>query len=180
MSKIKILTFQHKSVEDTLIKDGLYMCNIISDYNKKTPNAYKFLAEELYKKCGEKPDIPIFGWSKVFDDKDFYVDNDTISRMLDMTFFDVNEYVLLKLIVPEKYVLLTNFYEFVYKRCKEEFPNDEEYQSDDIINKSVLDVSNTQEIQAIIPFIKYEWLASVYILSESARYMTDHKNREKF
>lgn len=156
---MKLITFQHKSILKD-IKKGSYKCNHIGEYQKRTPISYNFIRKELENKISDKVINPIFAWSKVIDNKEISTSEVEIFRMLEMTPFDLSDYLMFELDVPKEFVLLTDFYSFVDMRYYEEFESKRFNIGN--LSKFVLSVDNKIEIQAIIPEIKSEWVLNIY------------------
>lgn len=156
----KIITFQHKSVLETLLNSGKYKCLRKSKYYEATPNCYDRLLENIPTKI-EGVNIPIFGWYAVIEEDNnlLTVDDKTINRALEMTGQNCNDYYLFEMEIPKEYVSLQDFYNFVDVRCQEE---DE---LDGFVGDPwdyVFIVEPNREIQATFPIIKKEWIKNVY------------------
>ena len=156
---MRLITFQHKSILKD-IERGTYKCNYIGNYQKRTPISYDFIRKQLECKIRDNVTNPIFAWNKVIDNKEISTSEEEITRMLEMTPFDLDDYLMFELDVPEEYILLTDFYSFVDMRYYEEFES-ENFDINKFSNYTLL-VENEMEIQAIIPEIKFEWLLNVF------------------
>jgi hypothetical protein len=161
---MKIITFQHEKVLETIELDGVYFCDYIGRYHKATPQSYKFLKDNfIIQKPKAKIHNPIFGWSRVLRDEDIIDENNpkTISRMLDMTSFG-DGYKMVVLDIPEDHVMETDFYLFVDLRCEEEF-GDVIFTGGADCKESILypRTNNSIEIQAIFGEIRKEWIIRI-------------------
>lgn len=153
-----LITFQHRSVLNSILKDGKFVCDKVSFYNTRTPKCYKRLLDSIPNKP-EEIKIPIFAWYAVLDSDNskLTLDEKTIYRCLSMTGQDYKQYYVFKLTVPRNLVSLQNFYNFVDCRCEEEG----DYQPEFDVWSGVFDIEHGREIQAVIPFIKKEWVDEV-------------------
>lgn len=148
----KLITIQHKNVIGELRASDFYECKAKSEYHKRTPQSYQFLASKTNPACS----IPIFTWEVVIPGTDLCASSDQLRRMNEMTGFPEDSVVLV-LEVPDEHVLRTNFYEFVTMRCIEEGIDDESGFRNDFI----FSISDGDEVQSILPFIKYEWVKEI-------------------
>jgi hypothetical protein len=157
---MKIITIQSHEIADILKESGIYHCSFISGYNECTPLAYKYLAGKL-SVIGKPCDIPIFGWNKVIDD-DINLSVASLLRMNEMTPFNPDT-IILELEVPDDEVILTDFYNFVDMRYSEEFPKGSpDYDEISTTWEDVFNIREDVEIQAILPYIKQEWVKNTY------------------
>ena len=157
---MKLITFQHKDIIKDLNSKGIYECRLKSSFSKATPDCYKMLANRL--NLTENV-YPIFAWYNVLG-LPLVVNIDTINRAMEMTGFKIDEYYLFELEVPDEFVDLQYFFNFVDMRCVEEF-------NDNVFTtwKDVFNVDKTEsriEIQATLPNIRKEWIMNVYEMTE--------------
>ena len=153
-----LITIQHENVLKELRSKGQYHCNYLGGFSKQYPVSYGELATMLW------VDIPIFAWKQVYKDKSLHVNQ--LSRMLEMTPLPKGS-VILELEVPNDIPLLTNFYEWVGRL--EEESGDIEVAEDRVqIWSGILDVSTCYEIQAVLPYIKEDWIIGSHLVSDLA------------
>jgi hypothetical protein len=157
---MKIITIQSEEIFDILKESGIYHCSFISEYNESTPLSYNHLANKLTA-MGKPCDIPIFAWSKVIDDE-INMSVTSLLRMNEMTPFKENT-IILELEVSDDELLLTDFYNFVDMRYSEEFPKgNPNYEEISTTWEDVFNIRRDVEIQAILPYIKHEWVKNAY------------------
>ena len=153
---MKLISFQHKSVLDKLNRDGIYECSTLSKFHESTPKCYN----ELSKRLNLRENIsPVFAWYNV-NGLPLEINSDSIGRALEMTGCDTTKYYLFELNVPDEYVDLQYFYNFVDMRCVEEFDDNVCITWYNVFNVDRND--NDNEIQATLPFIKREWIKNIY------------------
>ena len=157
---MKLITFQNKNIIKDLNYKGVYECILKSSFNKATPNCYKMLASRLNL---AEDTYPVFAWYNVIG-LPLVVNMGTINRAREMTGFKVDDCYLFELEVPDEFVDLQYFYNFVDMRCSEEFEDNVVTTWRDVFN--VDRNKNELEIQATLPSIRREWVINVYEMIE--------------
>lgn len=152
-----LITIQHENVLKELRSDGQYYCKHHGSFSKQYPVSYGELATMLW------VDIPIFAWKQVYPES---LHISQLPRMLEMTPLPKGS-VILELEVPDDIPLLTNFYEWV-SRLEEESGEIEFVADRALIWEGILDVSNCCEIQAVLPYIKKDWVIGSHLVSDLA------------
>lgn len=165
---MRIITFQHPAVLDSINKCGVYLSCYKGHFHQKTPKSYRFLIDS-FRDIRENVSInyPIFGWSQVLDVGIPINESDiAIKRMLEMTPMP-EDYSMLVLEVPDNMVMETDFYGFVDMRFSEEYPDD-----DFVLTKEGIDSilkpreNNIIEIQAVLGYISKDWVKDVIHLRQ--------------
>ena len=160
---MKILTFQHKNILKELEYDGVYIAKLDSFYKQKTPQCYDIVFNSI-KTIEPGSTQPIFGWYSVLSNNngELNIDSKTISRCLEMTGFNEENYLVFELDLPSDRVSLQNFYNFVDARCEEEgidsyYDNFEDFPID-----KIFDIKNALEIQCTFSSIHYPDIKNIY------------------
>lgn len=166
---MKIYSFQHKEVLKEIINNGVYKCEYVSEFRNQAPNLYKLLQEALYSKTGIDS-FPIFGWSSIEGVNENSSINDVIMNTYYKIALDYENYVLLELEIPDKYVLEHDFFSFSGFKLDEE----EELETEYDVKKFIYDATPTDyNIQASFPIIYSKWLKNAY--SYKFKYADDIK-----
>lgn len=167
--KLKVVTFQHKAVVDELNEKGFYLCTYKGDFHEATPKSYQYLIDSYRTKYPNTHiKYPIFGWTQVLE-VGLPVNEhnkEDLERMLGMTGFK-EPYHIITLSVPKNKVMETDFYDFVYLRCSEEFlEEDPPLTESQIANILRPRERGAIEIQAILGYIDRDWVVDIRPLPE--------------
>lgn len=157
---MKIITFQHKNILNEINNNGVYLTKIDSFYRQCTPKCYDIVFNSIKTKdIGSTQ--PIFGWYNVFPNKNLTINSETISRCLEMTYLEEDDYLLFELNIDEDKISLQDFYNFVDARCEEE-GIDACYESfEEFPIGRIFEIVNC-EIQCTISSIRKEYIENIY------------------
>lgn len=156
---MKLITFQHKNVLKEIERGGIYHCMKMSECCENNITLYLEIKDML-----KAPWFPVFAWARILN-KDLEVSLEQMNRADEMTPHDDTD-LILELEVPEnENYLFQEFYDYVgcmYSKF-DEVHLPEERIIDGIHKISTRDMpDNNAEVQCVLPYIKKEWVKSVY------------------
>ena len=158
---MKLLTAQSLDVLSIIEEDEIYYANNNKSlYYSRTPECYKSLSNKI------DGNTPIFAWNRIIGAE---LDFSRITREKAESMAVTNECWII-LDVPDSYVVLTDFYDYADNIWAEEHGEEatvEEFgcklNYDDAFIVELTEKYDDRDIQAILPFIKKEWIVEVFI-----------------
>lgn len=147
---MNLVTIQY----ELITKNILYPNKFKSQNENKSSKCYKKLFQDYKLKTGFSIDKAIWCFKQLYKEKSINIEKD-LPYIFNLGVYESN--YIYNLNVPEKYIVLTSFYDWVSLISREEDKEEFLY-----LWNNIYDLKDVDVIQAIIPYIKKEWIINIY------------------
>lgn len=167
---MRVVSYQHKSVLDTINKEGRYFCTYNSNYRSDAPKIYSYLQELVLDKTGIDS-FPIFSYGLLIN-KDWKVidltnpSEDLIHWSWQKVSFDFEDYYFFFLDIPDDLIVSHDFYDFACFKVDEFECLVTDKQLKDFIFEDQIKVKDVpsvgRDVQTCFPYIDKSFIKGVY------------------